>query len=173
MTYKSTFQDRAGQAAEAKRKALDQYRSRPPVDEKLAAERRVAGEAREAAKAEKAATRAPTPQPGRLQRLRRRRSSSRPRAMPAMRQGRRGDKGAGRTPPTSRTCFVTAPALSVAGGAITSDNLAPRPSRVSQLSTAAVAQAAAFGGQLYGWADWGGGPLSFVSTDDSGPFGFW
>ena len=56
MTYKSTFQDRAGQAAEAKRKALDQYRSRPPVDEKLAAERRGAGEAREAAKAEKAAT---------------------------------------------------------------------------------------------------------------------
>ena len=39
MTYKSSFQDRAAQAAEAKKKALDQYRARPPVDEKLAAER--------------------------------------------------------------------------------------------------------------------------------------
>ena len=39
MTYNSSFQDRAGQAAEAKRKALEKYRSRPPVDEKVAAER--------------------------------------------------------------------------------------------------------------------------------------
>src|SRR6185312_7487602 len=56
MTYKSTFQDRAAQAAEAKQKALEQYRARPPVDEAQAAERVAAGEARSAARAEKAAT---------------------------------------------------------------------------------------------------------------------
>ena len=54
MTYNSSFQDRAGQAAAAKQKALEQYRSRPPVDEKVAAERMAAGQKREAAKAEKA-----------------------------------------------------------------------------------------------------------------------
>jgi hypothetical protein len=57
MTYNSSFQDRAGQAAEAKQKALDKYRSRPPVDEKLAADRAAAAEKRDAAKAEKAAAR--------------------------------------------------------------------------------------------------------------------
>lgn len=57
MTYNNSFQDRAGQAAEAKQKALDQYRARPPVDEKLAAERKAAGEERAAAKARKAAAR--------------------------------------------------------------------------------------------------------------------
>ncbi len=51
MTYNSTFQDRAGQAAQAKQKLLDKYKSRPPVDEKLAAER----EERAAVKAQKAA----------------------------------------------------------------------------------------------------------------------
>ena len=55
MTYNSTYKDRAGQSAEAKRKLLDQYRARPPVDEALAAERKATGLAREAAKAEKAA----------------------------------------------------------------------------------------------------------------------
>jgi hypothetical protein len=55
MTYKSTFQDRAAQAAEAKQKALEQLQSRPQVDAKLAAERIVAGEEKEAARAEKAA----------------------------------------------------------------------------------------------------------------------
>ncbi|MES2119795.1 MAG: DUF6481 family protein [Pseudomonadota bacterium] len=55
MSYKSTFQDRAGQAAEAKQKLLDQYKSRPPVDEKVAAERAAAAERKEAARAEKAA----------------------------------------------------------------------------------------------------------------------
>jgi len=55
MTYKSTFQDRAAQAAEAKKKALEQLQSRPPVDEKLAAERAAAGEQKEAAKAQKTA----------------------------------------------------------------------------------------------------------------------
>jgi hypothetical protein len=55
MTYNSTFQDRAGQAAEAKQKLLDQYRARPPVDEAVAAERAAAGERKLAAKAEKTA----------------------------------------------------------------------------------------------------------------------
>jgi len=55
MTYNSSFQDRAGQAAEAKRKALEQYRAKPPLDEKLAAERKAAAQKREGAKAEKAA----------------------------------------------------------------------------------------------------------------------
>jgi hypothetical protein len=55
MTYNNTFKDRAAQAAEAKQKALEQYRARPPVDEKRAAERIAAGEVREAARAEKAA----------------------------------------------------------------------------------------------------------------------
>ena len=55
MTYKSTFQDRAAQAAQAKQKALEQLQSRPPVDEKLAAERIAAGEEKAAARAEKAA----------------------------------------------------------------------------------------------------------------------
>jgi hypothetical protein len=56
MTYKSSFQDRAGQAAEARAKALDQYRARPQVDPKLAAERIAAGQERAEAKAEKAAS---------------------------------------------------------------------------------------------------------------------
>jgi hypothetical protein len=56
MTYNSTFQDRAAQAAQAKQKALEKYRTRPPVDESKAAERIAAGEQRAAAKAEKAAT---------------------------------------------------------------------------------------------------------------------
>ena len=55
MTYNSTFQDRAAQAAEAKQKALEQYRARPPVDEQQAAERLAAAQQRDAAKAEKAA----------------------------------------------------------------------------------------------------------------------
>src|SRR4051794_36618068 len=55
MTYNSSFQDRAGQASKAKQKALDQLRSKPPVDEALAAERRAAAQERDAAKAEKAA----------------------------------------------------------------------------------------------------------------------
>ena len=55
MTYNSTFKDRAAQAAEAKKKALEQYRAKPPVDETQAAERFAAGQQREAAKAEKAA----------------------------------------------------------------------------------------------------------------------
>src|SRR5688572_10500962 len=56
MSFKNpTFQDRAGQAAEARQKALEQLRKKPPRDEKLIAERIAAAEKREAAKAEKAA----------------------------------------------------------------------------------------------------------------------
>jgi hypothetical protein len=55
MTYRNTFQDRAAQAAEAKQKALEQYRARPAIDESEAAERVAAGEQRAEAKAEKAA----------------------------------------------------------------------------------------------------------------------
>jgi hypothetical protein len=55
MTYNSSFRDRAGQAAEAKKKALEKYKARPPVDEKAAAERLAAEQRKEAARAEKAA----------------------------------------------------------------------------------------------------------------------
>jgi hypothetical protein len=48
-----SFQDRIGSAAEAKKKALDNLRSKPPIDEKLVAERRAARLKREAAAAEK------------------------------------------------------------------------------------------------------------------------
>lgn len=55
-SYKDpSFQDRVGRAAEAKQKALDKLRSKPPVDEKVAAERRAARLKREAAEAEKRA----------------------------------------------------------------------------------------------------------------------
>ena len=50
-----SFQDRVGRAAEAKQKALEQFRSRPAVDEKVLAERKAASLKREAARAEKAA----------------------------------------------------------------------------------------------------------------------
>jgi hypothetical protein len=52
-----SFQDRIGSAAEAKKKALDNLRSRPPVDEKLVAERQAARLKREAAAEEKRAAR--------------------------------------------------------------------------------------------------------------------
>ena len=54
MTYNSSFQERAGQAAQAKQKALEQYRSRPQVDEKVAAERAATAKLRERARAERA-----------------------------------------------------------------------------------------------------------------------
>ena len=50
-----SFGDRQGQAAEAKKKALEQLRSRPPVDEAVAAERKAASDEREKNRAEKAA----------------------------------------------------------------------------------------------------------------------
>jgi hypothetical protein len=55
-SYKEpSFQDRVGRAAEAKQKALDQLRSKPPVDEKIMAERQAARLRREGAEAEKRA----------------------------------------------------------------------------------------------------------------------
>ena len=48
-----SFQDRAGQAADAKQKALEQLRLRPEPDEKMVAERKASGERREAAQAAK------------------------------------------------------------------------------------------------------------------------
>jgi hypothetical protein len=56
MSFKNpTYQDRVGQAASAKEKALEQLRKRPPRDEKLVAERIAAAEKRDAAKVERAA----------------------------------------------------------------------------------------------------------------------
>ena len=53
-SYKEpSFQDRVGRAAEAKQKALDKLRSKPPVDEKILAERQAARLRRDAAEAEK------------------------------------------------------------------------------------------------------------------------
>jgi hypothetical protein len=53
-SYKDpSFQDRIGSAAEAKKKALDNLRSKPPLDEKLVAERQAARLKRDAAAAEK------------------------------------------------------------------------------------------------------------------------
>jgi hypothetical protein len=55
-SYKeSSFQDRRGRAAEAKAKALEQLRSRPPISAKNRAERMAASLKRDAAKADKAA----------------------------------------------------------------------------------------------------------------------
>ena len=55
MSFKNpTYQDRVGQAADAKLKALEQLRKKPPRDEKVIAERIVAAQKRDAAKAEKA-----------------------------------------------------------------------------------------------------------------------
>jgi hypothetical protein len=55
-SYKDpSFQDRVGRAAEAKKKALDRLRSKPPMDEKVVAERQAARLKREVADAEKRA----------------------------------------------------------------------------------------------------------------------
>lgn len=56
MSFKSpSFQDRIGSAAEAKKKALEQLRSRPAVDEKVLAERRAKSLERDKRQADKAA----------------------------------------------------------------------------------------------------------------------
>ena len=56
MSFKNpTYQDRVGQAADAKHKALEQLRQKPPRDEKVVAERIAAAERRATAKADKAA----------------------------------------------------------------------------------------------------------------------
>ena len=52
-SYKDpSFQDRVGRAAEAKKKALDRLRSKPPLDEKIVAERQATRLKREAAELE-------------------------------------------------------------------------------------------------------------------------
>ena len=57
-SYKDpSFQDRTARAAEAKQKALDQYRAKSPVDEKVMADRQAARLRRESAEAEKRAAR--------------------------------------------------------------------------------------------------------------------
>jgi Family of unknown function (DUF6481) len=53
-----SFQDRVARAAEAKKKALEQLRSRPPLDASVVAERQAASERRERAKADKTAAKA-------------------------------------------------------------------------------------------------------------------
>ncbi|HEX8312220.1 MAG TPA: DUF6481 family protein, partial [Chthoniobacteraceae bacterium] len=50
-----SFQERTGRAADAKKKALDQLRAKPEVDEAVLAERREARLAKEAAEAERRA----------------------------------------------------------------------------------------------------------------------
>jgi hypothetical protein len=53
-SYKDpSFQDRMGRAAEAKKKALDQLRAKPPVDEAVVAERQAARARRDEAQAAK------------------------------------------------------------------------------------------------------------------------
>ncbi|HYW16273.1 MAG TPA: DUF6481 family protein [Allosphingosinicella sp.] len=51
--FKDSFQDRVGQAAEAKRKALDKLKAKPPVDEAVVAARQEAARQREARAEEK------------------------------------------------------------------------------------------------------------------------
>jgi len=50
-----SFQDRAGQAADAKQKALEQFRSRPEPDEQALGDRAAADARRQAARADKLA----------------------------------------------------------------------------------------------------------------------
>ena len=54
----STFQERVARAAEAKQKALDALRARPPIDPAVVAARKEAQLKREAVEAEKRAARA-------------------------------------------------------------------------------------------------------------------
>ncbi|MGA9582701.1 MAG: DUF6481 family protein [Allosphingosinicella sp.] len=56
--FKDSFQDRVGQAAEAKRKALEKLKAKPPVDEAVLAARQEAARQREAKAEEKRAAKA-------------------------------------------------------------------------------------------------------------------
>jgi hypothetical protein len=56
--FKDSFQDRVGQAAEAKRKALEKLKSRPPVDPAVAEARAEAARQREAKAEEKRSAKA-------------------------------------------------------------------------------------------------------------------
>jgi DNA-binding protein H-NS len=63
MSFKNpSFQDRIDSAGEAKKKALEQLRSRPAVDEKIVAERQARRSERESREAEKAAAKKATQQ---------------------------------------------------------------------------------------------------------------
>jgi hypothetical protein len=55
VSYKDSFQDRIGSAAEAKKKALEQLRSRPAADPQKLAERQAATAEKQARDAKKAA----------------------------------------------------------------------------------------------------------------------
>jgi hypothetical protein len=57
-----SFEERIGRAAEAKKKALEHLRSRPPVDPAILAERKAASARKEAADANRAAAREATKQ---------------------------------------------------------------------------------------------------------------
>ncbi len=50
-----SYQDRVSQSADARQKALEQLRQKPPRDEKVVADRLAAAQRRDTAKAEKAA----------------------------------------------------------------------------------------------------------------------
>jgi phage-related minor tail protein len=56
--FKDSFQDRVGQAAEAKRKALEKLKAKPPVDPEVAATRLEAARQREARAEEKRSAKA-------------------------------------------------------------------------------------------------------------------
>jgi hypothetical protein len=56
--FKNSFQDRVGQAAEAKRKALENLRAKPPADPAVAAARQEASRQREARAEEKRSAKA-------------------------------------------------------------------------------------------------------------------
>ena len=58
--FKDSFQDRVGRAAEAKQKALDKLKAKPPVDEAVVAARQEAARQREARAEEKRAAKAET-----------------------------------------------------------------------------------------------------------------
>ena len=55
MTYNDSFQDRINNAAQAREKALARLKAKPPLDEKVVAERKERQAQREAKAAEKAA----------------------------------------------------------------------------------------------------------------------
>jgi len=56
-SYKDTFQDRIGRAADAKKAAIEKLRSKPAPDEEVVAQRQAARLKRDAAQAEKAVLR--------------------------------------------------------------------------------------------------------------------
>lgn len=57
MTYNDSFQDRINNAAQAREKALAKLKAKPPLDEKVIAERKERQAQRDARKAEQSAAR--------------------------------------------------------------------------------------------------------------------